>query len=183
MSLNPKLEERRGSLPKGSVIQRLDDEAFELLWGDPDPWALAVVDPDMKISLSWLFAEVIMDTANEYQLKQFKSQFEWLVKSGSPEDTERFLRDLKKCKENAAQPNEQLLNILGAKGFLEAQREWDASTIGTAASQVEVRKHCHKTFPSHFPAPDDMDRWKSIMRRAKRHEPIIRGKAGRPKRK
>ena len=183
MSLNPALEERRGSLPTGCPIRNLDDGAFEEFWGDPDPWALAIVDPDLKISLSWLFAEVITDTANKYQLRLLKSHFEWLAKSGSPEDVGRFLKDLKKCKENAAQPDKQLLTILGAKGFLEVQREWNAPTRGTAVSQAALRKECYESSPSLFPPPDDKDGWKSIMRRATKHGPIVRGKAGRPKRK
>ncbi len=182
MSLNPTLEARRGSLPTGCPIRNLNDEIFQALWGDPDPWALAIVDPYLKIPLSWLFAEVITGSEGEDQLGMFKSHFEWLARSGSPEDVERCHRDLKKCKENAAQPDKRLLGILAAKEFREAQREWNAPTRGTAVSQTALRKECYESFPSLFPPPDDKDGWKSIIRRAKKHGPIARGKAGRPKR-
>jgi hypothetical protein len=82
MSLNPTLEERRGGLPTGCPIRNLDDEAFEELWGDPDPWALAIVDPDLKISLAWLFAEAVTDTANKCQLKVLKTTLNGLPDRG-----------------------------------------------------------------------------------------------------
>ncbi len=180
MSVDSRIQEQWESLPDGCPMRDLDFEAFRELWGDPDPWALAMVDPYLRRPLSWLFAEVIIGTANDYQLGALKQHFEWLVKSGSAEDVGRFSKDLTKCKENAAQPDERLLGILSAKQHLESQRECEED-CGTAATQIELRRECHDRLPTLFPPPDDMDGWKSIMLRAKRHQPIARGKAGRPR--
>ena len=180
ISKESELEKQRNGLPDGCPMKAWSIAEFSEFWANPDPVRLATFDPYLRIDLSWLFAETITGPVDPSQCEVLKNHFEWLVRDGSLENVEDFCKALIKCRENASSPSHRLLELLQTKAGLEATRG-NEGLCGTAATQAELRKQCHRQSPDLFPPPDDADGWSRLMELAKKHETVARAKAGAPK--
>lgn len=108
------------SLPKNCPIHVGGRSIFDDIWSEPDPFAMATVDPTLKIQNSPLLASVTLGQANEFQLESLHSHIEWLMQNEPTDKLKIFLKDQLDCAKNRANPKKQLISLLSASLYLDA---------------------------------------------------------------
>ena len=173
------LERLWAALPLQCPMRVAGRELYDALWSNPDPYAMATVDPTVVILYSPIFSSILTKDAQPYQTETLEKHFTWLIQNGSDSDIQVFVKNLEKCRKNIASPDQALINLVGCVQYVEAVELVIDDYYYTAKERMIREKWC-KDFPDSHPKSDDNERWRELFKRAKKHCFLLKDPRGRP---
>ena len=166
-------------------------EKFQTLWAPWSPHQLATIDPLCKIDHSILLIDFILGTPDQYQSESLAAHHEWIIKHADEDYTKKWNKDVLRCKQHYAQPDQQLVIILRMDEFLFASGQSehihnmsptiDSHPLPVIPLKRDIRLKCLQDYPQIFQGIEDKGAWKDLWKKVKRHTLINRAKAGRKK--
>jgi hypothetical protein len=173
------LERLWDALPLECPMRVAGREQFDALWSDPDPYAMATVDPTVVMHYSPIFSRILLKDAQPYQTETLEKHFTWLVQNGTDHDIQLFVKNLTECRKNMASPDQILIDLIGCVGYTEAVELVEDDECWTA-KQRQIREKCCNDFPDSYPKFNEADRWRDLFTRVNRHCFLHKDPRGRP---
>ena len=162
-------------LPEKCPFRLMGIEKFKMMWVSWIPYQLATIDPLCKIDHSIILVEFILGSPSQNQSESLQEHFEWMLKHADEEYVKKWNKDLMKCKQNAAQPDAQLVAILGMDEALTADNEDQGSP-----TKLDIRRFLSKSGKAVCPDIDDHQGWNHLWKKAGRHALFFQSQGGRP---
>jgi hypothetical protein len=166
------------ALPEVCPLREMGYEKFTMLWVPWIPYELATIDPLCKIDHSIVLLEFILGSPNQNQSESLQEHFEWMLKHADEEYVKKWNKDLMRCKKYAAQPDMQLVAMLGMDEALTADNEDRGSP-----TKSDIRKHLSRSGKAEWPDIEDHQGWNHLWKKAGKHAMFFQSQGGRPSKK